>query len=314
MPAEPSDAGLCTVAASPHASQATRTDRLLEAVGQEPAAREAARWASAARFVRHSACLHLLLIALYAAQNGQPFMNPAAACAAAFLCAGLAYAPGRARLANALLCAALSVECARAFPTTPNHLYLHAWLAGLLVAGDAGRGSERGNGLLALRWTYVIVMFWAGLQKALQGAYLSGQYFFYMISIKAQVRDALGWAVPAEDLERLAGYGLPSLGDGPYLADAPLILLLSNSAWIGEVLVAVGALVPRLRRASAWGAIALVIAIELLMREFVFGCMAVYLASLFLSVRANRITEGLATGFLVALALMRIFRPEWWFN
>jgi len=155
------------------------------------------------------------------------------------------------------------------FPQAGNHRYLEIVLAVLLATLDHEREEEGLLLLHALRWIAVVVLFYSGLQKALHGLWFEGQFLAYSVW-REGFADALGWLLPAEEALRLASYGAAP-GDGPYLAPGTPLAIVSNLVWLSEVLLAL-LLVPRLTRRFAWvAALGLILAVEVVAREFMFG-------------------------------------------
>jgi hypothetical protein len=184
------------------------------------------------------------------------------------------------------------------FPGTPNHTFLAVLLLALLVWLDLERADESRLLLQTLRWMAVIVFFWAGLQKALGGLYFRGEFLAWMI---AQSQDhwaaVFGWIVPAEEIERLRALPRFGTGVGPYRVASWPFVLASNGVWLGEIALAGGMLVARLRAVAALAAIALVVAIQSAPHEWMFALLYGQLLLLFVPGDWNR---RLLPGFLAA--------------
>lgn len=270
-------------------------------------------WAAWVRFVTFAAPLHLLVVK-YSPGGDPSSIEEAASFLASALCATLVAVGRSQRLAVGLVAATLALEAALQFPETPNHLYLHAFVATLTYCGDAGEGRERANAITALRWVLLVVMGWAGAQKLVHGAYWHGEYLTYVTALKPFVRGMLGWTMAAEDLQRLVAFGVPSTGDGPYRVDAPVLWIAGVVTWVAELGIAVGLLFRRSRVPAALAAFAVLAGIEVVMREFVFGALAAVLTALFLPPRPMKGIARAALVGLTALVCARIFAPAWWFN
>jgi len=155
------------------------------------------------------------------------------------------------------------------FPQAGNHRYLEIVLAVLLATLDHEREDEGLLLLHALRWTAVVVLFYSGLQKAVHGLWFEGQFLAYSIW-REGFADVLARLLPAEEALRLASYDAVP-GDGPYLAPGTPLSIVSNLVWLSEMLLAV-LLVPRATRRFAWvAALGLILALEVVAREFMFG-------------------------------------------
>jgi len=155
------------------------------------------------------------------------------------------------------------------FPHTGNHRYLELVLVLLFALHDEECEDERRAVLCAIRWMVVLILFWAGVHKLVHGYWFRGQFLAFSLW-----RDGFGAALgpffSTEELARLSTYGIRE-GDGPYLVTNPLLLVVSNAVWLGELLLA-GLLVPRLTRTVAWIATcAALVATEFVARELMFG-------------------------------------------
>jgi hypothetical protein len=155
------------------------------------------------------------------------------------------------------------------FPQAGNHRYLEIVLAALLATLDREREEEGRLLLHALRWIAVVVLFYSGLQKAVHGLWFEGQFLAYS-NWRGGFADALGWLLPAEEALRLSSYDAVP-GDGPYLVPGTALSFVSNLVWLSEMLLAL-LLVPRATRRWAWvAALSLILAVEVVAREFMFG-------------------------------------------
>lgn len=172
--------------------------------------------------------------------------------------------------------------CVHLFPLLPNHtglaflvLALFAWLD---VRGDDGQLLLR-----TLRWMTALVFIWAGLQKALNGLYFQGEFLAWMVAHgPALWGHAFGWTLPAEELARLQALPRFEPGAGPYRVASVAFVLAANAIWVGELLLGLGMLWHRTRVWAALGALAMVCAIQLAPREWMFALLFAPLLLLFL--------------------------------
>lgn len=176
------------------------------------------------------------------------------------------------RLAAAIAAPIAVLMAAWALPSTPNHTGLVALLLVLCAWLDPDEEDEAALLTQALRWIAVVVFFWAGAQKLLHGLYFRGEFLAWMVGQGGERwAEIFGWMMPAEDIARLQGYERFAFGGGPYRVAAPLFVLASNAVWVGEIALAGGMLVPRLRAVSALAGIALVVLIQAAPREWMFA-------------------------------------------
>lgn len=215
-----------------------------------------------------------------------PFtIPPACALALAFLLA-LALAATFTRWARTACRIALVptlLACAWTLPGTPNHTLFAALLLALFAWLDTEEGEDAALLLRGLRWMVVIVFFYAGLQKVLHGLYFRGEFLAWMIGQGVDRWAAVfGWMLPAGELERLQSYPRYLVDAGPYRVASPFFLAVSNGVWIGELALAVGLCIRRLRIAAALGSIALVFSIQAAPREFMFALLYSQLLVIFL--------------------------------
>ncbi len=155
------------------------------------------------------------------------------------------------------------------FPLTGNHRYLELFVAGLFALLDDRKDEERRLLLRALQWTFIVVLFYGGVQKLVHGYYFHGQFLSYSLW-RVGFHAALGPMLPAHEFERLTSY-TAAVGDGPYIVTSPVFLVASNAVWIVEIALAV-LLCFRATRQVAWVmGLVFVVAMEIVAREFMFG-------------------------------------------
>jgi len=192
----------------------------------------------------------------------------------------------------------------RFFPLAGNHRYLELILAVVFSALNERSDEQRKLQLRAVRFMVVVVLFYSGLQKLIWGYWTRGQFLAFALE-RGPFHAMLGRLVPTDELARLTSYS-GAIGDGPYLADAPLLMAASNLVWIAEIGLALLLLLP-VTRHRAWPiACLLVVGIELVARELMFG--VEFCAALALFGRGDRLTRwvvpiGVFLGLLVLVRL-----------
>lgn len=192
----------------------------------------------------------------------------------------------------------------RFFPLAGNHRYLELILAVVFSALDERNDEHRRLQLRSVRFMVVVVLFYSGLQKLVWGYWTRGQFLAFAVNHEP-FSAMLGWLFPADELVRLASYS-GAIGDGPYLADAPLLIAASNLVWILEIGLALLLMLP-LTRHRAWPIACLwVVCIELVARELMFG--VEFCAALALFARGDRLTRWVVpiALFLGSLVLVRL--------
>ena len=156
----------------------------------------------------------------------------------------------------------------QAWPRFANHLFLE-W--SVLLFLSLCRGDTR-LGLAALRWLTAIVLFYSGFQKLILGHYFEGQFFLVLIASSPKFRVVFEMLLPVQEVARLVEWG-GQFGTGPYETADTFFLILSNSIWIGEMMVGILLFFPKFRNLALVIAIGLVAGIEVGARELVFGCL-----------------------------------------
>ena len=195
-------------------------------------------------------------------------------------CALLALLPAARRPVLLFAFVWLAVRHLPSFPEISNHLYVELLLLALAGGLDGGKEEEQALFLQACRWLTVLIFFWAGFQKLWYGYWLDGRLLAMLAGLDPDAYAALSWLLPAEEMARLTGYRQAAV-PGPFLVDSGFFLLLSNLAWLSELLVAALLLVPRTRTLGALAGLATMLGIQLIARELVFGVLMAALLCLF---------------------------------
>ena len=200
-----------------------------------------------------------------------------------------------------------------AFPDNANHQLLSLLLLILvLLAGSPGSEDDRNAvaALQSMRWIAAIGVFWAGVMKLYYGYWLGGEFLAFRVAGDSGFTQVLGVLVSNEELARLLGLGT-EVGAGPFRADAPLLVLVSNLTWLLELVLPLGLLWTRTRRFSMVATILLFVAIQLGAREVFFGGLMVGLLLLFSErdrlARALPWMTGLYVAWLLRVDLLRWF-------
>ena len=184
-----------------------------------------------------------------------------------------------ARFASFLLCAFVS---ALVFPLVPNHGYVLC--IALLIGAffDPDEPIERVVMEDGFRRLSVIVWFWSGMQKVLSGTWSHGQFLAYEVGHSPRFGKIFGALVSSAE-QRVFRL------DGPFVGNAALSIL-SNLVWIMEIGVGLALLSDtRFRHRAAIVGIGLLVAVEVVARESIFGILMVALlvAQLELRLRAR---------------------------
>lgn len=216
-----------------------------------------------------------------------------------------------ARPASALAFILLLGVVVSVYPENGNHQYLSLLLLTLVLLVDS-QGPESDRDALAalqsMRWIAAIGVFWAGVMKLIYGYWLGGEFLAFRVATDPGFTLALGILVPEHELSRLVSLGLDP-GAGPFRADAPLLIVVSNMTWLLELILPLGLLWSRTRAISMVATILLFVAIQLGAREVFFGGVMVGLLLLF--ARRDRVAgalpwiTGLYVGWLLRTDLLR---------
>jgi hypothetical protein len=213
--------------------------------------------------------------------------------------AALAFVPRLEHHAARVALPALAIQLVLTFPLTNNHWFLELYAVALLALGGPG-DRDAPLVLSGLRWLTAIVLFHTGFQKLSYGHYFQGDFLAFMVGRGDRFAAFFAHLLPAAEVARLQGYQPFQDGAGPYRVAQPLFVALSNAVWIAELLLPVGLLWRRTRRAAAAATIAFVLALQLGARELGFALLFTNLALLFAPAAWAR---RLLPAFLALLAL-----------
>lgn len=151
------------------------------------------------------------------------------------LCCALWFIERLAPMAVAVAICALLALLNFSFPATGNHSFLEIWILLLLLVIGQETRDERVVTLSAIRWSLVIVFFYSGLQKALHGTYIDGQFLMFQIALNPEFEKVFGLIMPVEELARLKSIPLNEMGAGPFRTSSPVLLLASNAVYLFEM-------------------------------------------------------------------------------
>jgi len=223
------------------------------------------------------------------------------------LCALVALKERHRRWATAVALIVLLVRFVSEFPLVSNHSYLEGILLSLYLWIDSSRLEERELFLQACRWLAVIIFFYSGVQKLWYGEYFDGRYLAYLCTIAPRTRAGFELFVSSEELSRLVSYGTQA-GSGPFVISSTIFKVISNSAWISEIMLGLLLLWRRVWPQAIVFGIFTVFVIEFIAREFIFGILMVSLLFLYCRQDVNR---RLLPIFVVLLAYLAAVRLEW---
>jgi len=191
------------------------------------------------------------------------------------------------RGATAVVFSLLLVRYGSEFPSVANHSYLELLLLSLYLWIDSSKTEEKELFLQTCRWLTVIIFFYSGVQKLWYGEYFDGRYMAYLAGMADRSKTAFELLIPPEEMVRLISYKREA-GSGPFLIDSTIFKVLSNSAWISEIGLSLLLLFRRAWPLTVACAIANMVVIEFIAREFIFGVMMVSLLFLFCRRDMNR--------------------------
>ncbi len=292
------------------AASAPVSDRVLAWVGGDDPATLAPKLLAFRRYV----LLHLCVESWFRYTVEMPHRYPDIVFALLFtFCLGFGWSRRSARSAGKICFIFVLAQIVWWFPNTANHLYLEGVIVLLLALFDPDDPEEASLALHGLRWLPVLVLFYSGLKKLLYGYYFDGTFFGQMISSDKRFAEFFKLLLGPEEHLRLVRLFYPGeIGSGPYRIDAPIGYLLSNVTWLGEMLLPLGLLVPRLRRVALVLCFLLLLGIELAAREVFFGALFTSLLLLFAPRDLNRRLFPLFLLFLLWMLLVSMgVAPRW---
>ncbi len=209
------------------------------------------------------------------------------------------------------------VACVVRIVATWPHAYNHLVLETLLLAAVAGLRHDdvREDRLLLqwARWLAVAVLFWSGVQKVLHGCYFEGQFLALTAATNASFATPLTW-IAAGEIDRLRQLLPLRVGAGPFTFTSPSLLLASNLVWISEIALGLALLQTSLRKPAALSALIVLVTIQVVAHELVFGFWMALLLALVAPARAFRLLEPVAWVALLLILLVAFTLPDFWMN
>jgi hypothetical protein len=201
------------------------------------------------------------------------------------------------------------------FPAAANHSGLLALVLLALAIFDPRVDDEALWARAALRWLTAIVLFSTGLQKVLYGTYFHGEYLAWELAHDPRFLSFLRFVVSAEEVERLRQLASGAAGLGTFRTTDPMLLVASNGAYLGELVLPFALIAGRTRRVAVPAAVGLFLAIEAGAREVFFGVLFVNLVLLFSEQDLNRRLLPVSIGlYLLAFASLMGWMPGWRLN
>lgn len=192
-----------------------------------------------------------------------------------------------------------------AFPVNSNHFHLEVLLVVLLSLVRLEDAEQRALLVGMVRALFAWVMLFSGLQKLAYGTYFQASFFATTVS-----QQRFGWVLrhltSEEEFGRLTQLSQTD-GAGPYLFESFPVLALSNAVYVSEIATGVMLLVPRLRRYGAYLALFVIVGIELVARELLFGLLACNMLAFYFSERVQRLSIGFSfIAYIVLFAFLSI--------
>ena len=204
----------------------------------------------------------------------------------------------------------LLVRHVTTFPMVSNHSYLEFTLISLYCWIDSSKAEERELFLEACRWLTVIIFFYSGVQKLWYGEYFDGRYLAYLAAVSPKSRMAFELLIQPEELTRLVSYERQA-GSGPFLIDSVIFKVVSNGAWISEIVLGLLLLFRKVWPLAVVCAIFTTFVIEFIAREFIFGVLMVSMLFLFCRRDVNRRLLPVYVVFLGYLVAVKLGWVPW---
>jgi hypothetical protein len=168
--------------------------------------------------------------------------------------------------------------------------------AGAGSGADTARGprvdpADARAAVAAMRWVVLAGLAWSGVMKLRYGYWLGGEFLSYQIATDPGFARVFAPIVPDAEWTRLVA--LENLiGAGPFRAEAPWLVAVSNLTWLAEIVLPVGLLGllgSRTRTIAMVASLALMIAIQAGAREIFFG--GIMVGGLLLFDRRDRVSS-----------------------
>lgn len=175
----------------------------------------------------------------------------------------------------------MCIELYLVFPKISNH-FLIEFLAIILITLSY-RTSKDNDVILCqmLRWLLFVTLFYSGVQKLVGGTYFNGSFFIFNATINPCFFWFFSKLVSADTINMIQS-------PGPYLVDSPLIVALSNGVYIAEIIAALLLLHRKYYKIAIALTFSLIIGIEIVARELLFGCLFLNLLLLYIPGNWNK--------------------------
>lgn len=218
-------------------------------------------------------------------------------------------ATDRSALIRSLVLAALTIKLVRIFPDSSNHSLIEFLLLIAFCITDLASNVQRAKLVAFLRWIGAFIMLFSGLRKFVAGTYFDGAF---LASRLGERRFAWLFELLLEpgEFARLRDAAV-SHAAGPFAFESPLALAVSNMAWVGEITAGLLLLFPRTRQVGALVCIGVLVGVEAIALELMFGLLALNIYALFLrEVWLKRLAVSSACAYVVLLAAQLYLGPD----
>jgi len=226
------------------------------------------------------------------------------------LCALVSLKERHRRWATGVVLIVLLVRHVSTFPLVSNHSYLEFILISLYCWIDSSRADEKDLFLQACRWLTVIIFFNSGVQKLWYGEYFDGRYLAYLAGMADRPATAFEFLIPPQEMARLISYKREA-GSGPFLIDSVIFKVVSNGAWISEIVLGLLFLFRKVWPLAVVCAIFTMFGIEFIAREFIFGVLILSMLFLFCRRDVNRRLLPVYVVFLGYLVAVKLGWVPW---
>lgn len=165
------------------------------------------------------------------------------------------------------------------FPDNSNHSLVEFLILVAFVLSDIDRPEQRRSLMEFLRWLGVYTMLFSGLRKLLSGTYFQGTF----LASRMHEERFFIFFRPLLDSNEMTHLHTLLLENsaGPFRFESPFAILVSNSVWLSELVAGIMLIFARTRTSGAILAVLVLVGIEVIARELVFGFLALNIYSLF---------------------------------
>lgn len=222
-----------------------------------------------------------------------------------------------------LICFVFDKVAAKDLLTIPdywaNHLCLEFLCILVLLYWDDENKEEVELANASLRYAFSYTMFFSGVQKFLYGTYFKGEMLNYLILEYKSYKNLLGFLLSSEEMNHLMtlkaqkdSFTLSDISQfepviGDLSSQNPLIIILSNSVWIFEILGGLLIFHAKLRHLGILISLLVLFAVESGAREVYFGLFMINLVFLF--VKRNW-SQAIFYFSILALVFFELCRQE----